>query len=233
MNDKTKKSLLTKINEAMNRFTNKTLGLQQAYIIILTASLSGNKGHGELKDAIKKLENTLKSDNLNTAQYFLSILFLDYVSEIEIFFSNIIKAVISEFPKKLGSASFKLSEILDSSSNDELITKAADEFIYKLMYKKPYEYLEEICNHISINKKEVIPIWHYYIEAKARRDLGVHNNWKCNSTYLRKLKEANIVSKAKIGDSLAPDYDNYVKILLEQLLNLVAVFTIEMKKEYA
>ena len=52
--------------------------------------------------------------------------------------------MIAEYPKKLGITQFTLSEILDAASPDELLIKAGELYLNKVMYKKPLEYLRDI-----------------------------------------------------------------------------------------
>jgi len=101
------------------------------------------------------------------------------------------------------------------------------------MYKKPMEYLESICEVLSIEKNTITKEWPNYIEAKSRRDLGVHNGWVCNSTYLRKVHEAKIETEAKEGDSMLPTYDGYVKELLTSLSNIVFSITKQIEIKHA
>jgi hypothetical protein len=77
------------------------------------------------------------------------------------------------------------------------------------MYEKPEDYLKKICTILSIESKQIEPFWPYYIEAKARRDVGVHNNWKCNETYLRKTAKLDFEISQKIGGSLVPSNTEY------------------------
>jgi hypothetical protein len=197
------------VAELTERVTAKALAFSIAYIFVLEAQKAASDGHVDLKTAFTSLETTLKKSRMNAREYFRAVLFIDLISEIEIFFANIVKATIVKNPKKLGGAQFKLSDILDASSTDELITRAADEYIYKLMYKKPGEYLDEICNTLSIERTTISAYWPTYIEAKARRDLGVHNNWICNATYRRKLQEAGVQTTTSVGESLIPSDRDY------------------------
>ena len=41
---------------------------------------------------------------------------------------------------------------------------------------------------------------------KARRDLGVHNDWLVNAVYLRKVKEARLEQAPLPGTRLIPDF---------------------------
>ena len=221
MNGEVENQLLQSCQNALDRVMSRLLGLQSGYILILRAISVALQGDNELKKDLDDLNEKLKPVSIEADQYFLSIIFLDAISEIEIYFSSIVQAVVSEHPKKLGSASFKLSEVIDSKSTHELVARASDDFVNKLMYKKPMEYLHSICDLLSIEPDSLNDKWLHYVEAKARRDLGTHNSWICNSTYLRKLSEADIQTDANEGDIMIPVYDGYVNELLRPLTDLV------------
>jgi len=174
----------------------------------------------ELMRSLDNLEDSLDSLGTDPPSYFVSLLFVDLISETELYFSSLIRIVIHKHPKKIGGAQFKLSDILESSSKDELVVRAAEDFLHDLFYKKPNEYLNEICSLLSIDRLAMAPHWNTYVEAKARRDLGVHNNWKCNKTYLRKLFEAGIKSDCSVGQPLSPtqDYFNAVVSSVSKML---------------
>jgi hypothetical protein len=177
---------------AQERFLKACLAYRHAIIYINEIhiiSLSGNVG---VRRALLEFEDKTKMLGLDATNYFLCHIFSALISAIELYFQEILKSVISENPKKIGSTLFKLSEILDSSSTDELLTKAIDDYLNKLMYKKPLEYPEELTSTLSIDAKTLEVYWPDFVEVKARRDLGVHNSWVCNATYLRKIKEAGL-----------------------------------------
>ena len=93
------------------------------------------------------------------------------------------------------------------------------------MYEKPLDYLNRIASLLSIDQKQLEHLWPIFIEAKARRDVGVHNGWICNAIYLRKTKEAGIKATSKLGDSLLPcddEYINSVASALDKLADLIA-----------
>lgn len=163
----------------------------------------------------------------------MSVFFVDVVSEIEIYLSTLIQIVIIQHPKKLGSANFSLKDIIDSESVEELVARAADEYINKLVYKKPMEYLDSICETLSLNKQDIDKLWLHFIEAKARRDLGVHNSWICNSTYLRKLKEADINTNAVEGDLMTPTNMEYLDEMTDKLGELVGRIASQLEKKHS
>jgi hypothetical protein len=210
------------VEDAKKRLFLKSLAFAHAYIFVLEAQKAALEGHGDLKKALAELESDLGGSNINMNQYFRSVLFVDLISEAEMFFAVMIKTVIARYPKKAGSVQFRLSDIIDATSLGDLITRASEDYIYKLLYKKPMEYLAEICAMLSIDQSIIEPYWPTYIEAKARRDLGAHNNWICNSTYLRKLEEAGVETSASEGQIMIPTDLDYAADVSQSIFNLAA-----------
>jgi hypothetical protein len=142
--------------------------------------------------------------------YFLAQLFVGRIASFEVFLQETISMVVQKNPKKVGGAEFKLSDILDCTEVTQLVQRAAEEFLNKLMYKKPSEYLSSMCELLSIERAPLDADWLVFVEGKARRDLGMHNAWKCNAIYVRKLSEAGLPSQLKPGDSALPREDKYI-----------------------
>ena len=142
------------VGKAMKRAVIKLFGTRHGYSIVLKSKTEALRGNIELKKSFDELDQSLKEANMDSCQYFHSILFLDAIAEIEIYFSRLIQIIVKEYPEKIGSTNFKLSEVINADSLDDLITRASDEFINKLMYKKPMDYLESFCEVLSIDKKE-------------------------------------------------------------------------------
>lgn len=183
---------------------------KQALIFILEIQVEAYQESERVKRICDEFEVVAKRLDLSSRDYFRCATFFSLVASMEIFLQELIKSVIREHPKKIGATQFKLSEILDIGSEDELINKAIDDYLNKVMYKKPSEYLAEICEVLSIEKTSIAPHWPAFVEAKARRDVGIHNDWRCNETYLRKCTEANFPTTAKIGERIIPSDKDYI-----------------------
>lgn len=149
--------------------------------------------------------------------YFVARLFLSRVASFEVFLQETLALVIRKHPKKVGHVEFRLSDVVGAGQTSVLIDRAAEEVLNKLMYKKPLEYLAAVCELLSIDRAPLEDDWKVFVEAKARRDLGMHNAWRCNAIYLRKLEEAKINSALKLGDNAAPDYGEYLRKVDEAL----------------
>jgi hypothetical protein len=140
--------------------------------------------------------------------------------------------VIRKYPKKIGTITFALSDIIDTENTDELIQRAIEEHLNKLMYKKPFEYLSSICNLLSISEAPLLEGWKVLIEAKARRDLGVHNGWVCNRIYLHKLLEAKIQSTAQLGQKIFPTEEKYITDTPEKIYDLAVTMVKLVREKY-
>jgi hypothetical protein len=203
------------------RFLQGVLLLRKAEIFLKTAKTVAS-GHPHLASALAELESSKESKQLevNYETYFASHLTINLVSEVENFFAAAISAALRMYPEKMGSQSFKLTEIISANSTDELIDRAANAALYGLMYEKPLDYIKSLASILSIETESLGQYWPAFVELKARRDLGVHGNWVVNETYLRKLREAKITSTHVAGDRVIPDF-SYLSEALKSCQKLV------------
>ncbi|WP_157576129.1 hypothetical protein [Hydrogenophaga pseudoflava] len=242
INDNKNTSLAEQVKQAYEKLFIKILVYSEAYIFVLEGSVeSANKlieiaktnattssqelDKNTIQASYLRLNKLLSQHNTNANEYFRSVLFIDLISSTEAFFAEIIKAVVAVYPQKIGKTQFELKDIVETTSLNDLIQRAADEYVYKLMYEKPEDYLEKICTTLSIDKNLIQTNWSTYIEAKARRDLGVHNNWKCNKTYLRKLDSQKIKYTCKEGETLMPIDREYCSQTSNKILEICKTMT--------
>ena len=160
----------------------------------------------DLKQYFASLGEVLAQHNMVPKHYFCGLMLFSLVAEVEYYLAEIVQAIITAHPKKIGSMQIKLADLIDRPQS-EIVGIAASKFMNDLMFKKPTEYLDGICDISGLNKNSLTALWLQFVEAKARRDLGIHNSWIVNDIYLRKLQEAGISTTLKIGDSACPDHD--------------------------
>lgn len=218
--------------DILKKFHGEAIAFWNARAYLISIEMEAVRGNEPVKRAHDELVASLKPVNVVPENYFKSRLFISLVASFELFLQEIMAAVIVRHPKKVGNVQFKLSEILDSEDRNELVQRAIEEMQNKLMYKKPLEYLSDVADLLSINKSIMSTSWPIFVEAKARRDLGVHNNWLCNQTYMRKLTEAKITTTFSLGDSTLPSDDQYVKSVADTLHSLAQTMTLEIIKKY-
>lgn len=226
-------NIYTGIMNAVDKFIASSLAYTNAVVYFMEVeAVSTKEGNEEFRKIHLAFEERAKALGLNVRSYLRCNIFAASIASIELFFQEALKCVIAEHPKKIGSMQFKLSEILEFSSKDELLSRAIDDYLNKLAYKRPFEYLEELASILSIEKQPIEELWPVFVEAKARRDLGVHNGWICNDTYLRKVKEAGIDTDKKVGDKLMPDDKDYFFSVVDNLIGLARIIALQIHDKY-
>lgn len=210
---------------AYKRLLDECRQFKAAQLYLLKLQVGAREDDGVLKAAHDEFIEHLKPQYATPYLYFVERSFLSLISAFELFLQDVMSIVILANPKKVGQVEFKLSDILDASGTNELVLRGIDATLNKLMYKKPKEYLTEVTSLLSIDPAPLEDKWPTFVEAKARRDLGVHNGWKCNQIYIRKVSEAGLPSAYVEGQSAFPvesAYLNGVGDALTDLAGLVA-----------
>lgn len=114
------------------------------------------------------------------------------ISEVEAYFQDIVVDVICRHPEKIGKSTFEVRNLLEVETIQDAIELAARRYASDLMFKKPNDYKKDLLSIISANEKLLEDTWPVFVEAKARRDLGVHNGWLVNDIYRAKLREVKL-----------------------------------------
>lgn len=195
---------------AFNRVLTECLRFKASELYFVQIELGALRGEEKAAEAHNDFLKILEPEYLLPKDYFLERSFIMLVAAFEYFLQELVHAVVVAHPKKVGRVEFKLSEILDASSTDELVRRSIESTLNSLMYKKPNEYLAEFANLLSIDSKPFKEDWIKFVEAKARRDVGVHNGWRCNETYIRKVTEAGLSANKAIDELLFPPSPGYL-----------------------
>lgn len=213
------------------KFHDEHIAFSQARVYISDAGTLARKGIEPLAQTHSDFSGTLQSRGLTPEIYIVAQLFIAHISAFELFLQEMITVVVRRYPQKIGSFQLRLSEMLEASDTEELIFRAADETLHKLTYKKPSEYLKDVCDLLSVEISTISSEWPVFIEAKARRDLGVHNGWICNHTYLRKLSESQIATDLKIGELSIPRDFRYLNTVSDSLYKIAKLLYGEVSKK--
>lgn len=156
------------------------------------------KKYDELLGDYLELENDLKKlFKGNENEFFDKMIrrhmncmcFISLVSSFEEFLVDICILAIKKHPHKISGEKVDFKKALELS-REELIEFKAKEYLNKIMYMSPKDYLKSLCELLSLDQSTLNEDFIKYIEIKARRDLGVHSDWKKNETYERKVKES-------------------------------------------
>jgi hypothetical protein len=211
------------------RLLDECLRFKASQLYFTMLERAATRDGGLAKDAHVQLLEKLAPHYASPFEYFAERSFIMLVASLELFIHELVHAIIMAYPKKVGHIEFRLSEVLDAGSPAELVRRSIEQTMSKLMYKKPNEYLSEVASLLSIDEAPLRADWLTFVEAKARRDLAVHNGWRCNSTYLRKLTEAGLSTPFALGGRVfppAPEYLDQVREAVSTLARLLmsAVF---------
>jgi hypothetical protein len=131
------------------------------------------------------------------------------ISEVESFLQDTMIAVLCLHPGKLSKTSIEVKTLSSLGSIAAAVEYAAQKYVSDLMYKRPVEYKKALLEVLSASECMLDDVWPAYVEAKARRDLGVHNSWRVNSIYISKIQEVG-VSPPK-GEHLHVTYEYFLK----------------------
>jgi hypothetical protein len=118
----------------------------------------------------------------------------------------------------MSDININLSEVLGFNSIDEVIDRAIYKYLNNIFYKRPNEYKNELIKIFSCDNNYLDKYWADFVEIKARRDLGIHNKWRVNETYLRKIQEVGLNANAKMDDIMCPSFEYFmdaVKVIVE------------------
>lgn len=145
----------------------------------------------ELEHDLKELHKGVEGDFYTEVvkKHMRSMCFISLVSAFEEFLTDICMLALKKHPYKISGEQVDFKKVIEME-RDEIIEFKAKEYLNKIMYMSPKDYLKAICSLLSVEPLTINDNFIKYIEIKARRDLGVHNDWKKNEIYLRKVKES-------------------------------------------
>lgn len=133
------------------------------------------------------------------------------ISRIEAFIVECVEVVILQYPEKLKALaqnSISTDVILSTNTREELISLIVQQSAESLMYMKPKDYIEKLEKVLSIQIDETAI--RQFIEAKATRDLIVHNAGEINNTYITK---SGSDARGNLGEIVVVD-EKYFKAVI-------------------
>jgi hypothetical protein len=231
---------LKEITELFVERANRILALGYFGRIVLDSyERSTHKQNPELNklfaEASSKLpEHYAKRDRIDDDHYRVvtfadSLCLISLISEAEAFFQDAMKIILQKHPKKISAIGIDLGKILDLNNIDKVKEFAAQIYITSIMYKRPNEYKKELLSLISADEKMLDNYWPAYVEAKARRDIGVHNSWIKNDTYRDKIREVGV--KDTEGEELSIDY-RYFQTARQNIINIMESIQKHCEKKF-
>lgn len=208
------------ILDIYRRFLRETLMVKAAELYLFQEEIAAREAEGDLKNQHNEFVELLQPHYDSPRSFFLERIFILLVAAFELYLQDTLAVVIRLNPKKIGDRSFRLLEILDSDDNDLLVRRGIEETLNQMMYKRPQEYLADLVKLLSIDGNSLREDWAVFVEAKARRDLGVHNGWRCNATYLKKVAEVGLTTAFTLGQLALPNEKGYLQKVSDTLSEL-------------
>lgn len=173
--------------------------------------------------------NRIDDDHYKVVTFADSLCLISLISEAEAFFQDTMKIVLQKYPKKISAIDISLGKILDFNDVDKIKEFAAQVYITSIMYKRPNEYKKELLTLISADEKLLDKHWPNYVEAKVRRDIGVHNSWIKNETYRDKIREVGV--KDAGGEELSIDYE-YFLTTRQNIIDIMELIQLHCEKKF-
>lgn len=114
------------------------------------------------------------------------------ISEVEAFIQESLITVLCKYPEEINKVTLEIKKLRELGNVEAAVLYAAHKHINEVMYKRPNEYKKELLSILSAREVLLDDVWSTYVEAKARRDIGVHNSWVANDIYAAKVREVGL-----------------------------------------
>lgn len=207
---------------AYKRLLDECLRFKSAQLYFLKLEVAALSGPGPALEAHSMILEKLAPEYSSPKDYFMERSFVMLIASFEFFLQELVHVIVAAYPEKVGKVEFKLSEVLDAGTTAELVRRGIEATLNSMMYKKPVEYLADVARLLSIAPEPFKANWAVFVEAKARRDLGVHNGWRCNEVYLRKVAEIASAPPHVRNEPLSPLPEDYLDIVQNALTSLAS-----------
>lgn len=149
--------------------------------------------------------------------YLFSLVHQHQVALFEHFFFDILRLLVTNHPLHLpGNKKVEYSIILKADTKDDIVSSLIERELNELKYKSVkewFEYLGDLVSGVGTSDTDIGKI----CEAKATRDLLVHNAGVVNHIYIQKAGE---FARSAVGDviSVAGHYTRDVWVLFSSVL---------------
>ncbi|MDT3250952.1 hypothetical protein QZQ97_08365 [Serratia sp. root2] len=165
-----------------------------------------------LSNLKKSLSKSLEQKNSGELEaevlmrYMPSLCFFSLVSAFEDYMIEISMFILKKYPQKIAKETVDFKLVIELTK-EEILEIKSKEYLNGIMYKKPKEYMNSICDLLGVDSGTIKEEFYKYIEIKARRDLGIHNQWMKNDIYIRKLGEVGMPDNSDIY--MAPNLEYF------------------------
>lgn len=162
-------------------------GISDRPLILGHSSYASEVGMTDESLIMSQLPNKFKTSQ---ETHFMSLVHQQQVALFEHLFFDLIKIILIDRPERISKKKqIDYATIFDAESKDQLVEKLVDREINEIKYKSVNEwfiYLGKLVNLNSLPEDTILSI----SEAKASRDILVHNAGIANSIYVNKSGSA-------------------------------------------
>jgi hypothetical protein len=131
-------------------------------------------------------------------QHLAEATFQQFISIFEGFFLEFLQLWLMSCPKSLCSKKLDFKEILEATDKDAIIVMMVNKELHELSYSKTADWFKYLGNLVNLSCPAADEI-DRIVEAKASRDILVHNSAMANKTYESK---AGRLARFKDGERI-------------------------------
>ncbi|NQS87084.1 hypothetical protein ACRPHS_03625 [Pantoea allii] len=167
------------------------------------------KAREALKEIVKNNSPIISEHGIHydlVMKHIPSLCFSSLVSAFEDFIVEVADLILRKEPERLYNVKCEYG-LFTTMNDEETINYLISEKTATLTFGSAREYTNKLCKLIDIDKRTIEHLIKPYIEIKARRDVGVHNNWVKDAKYRKKISELNIPDVSE--SFLKPDLDYF------------------------
>jgi hypothetical protein len=132
------------------------------------------------------------------ADHLSSATFQQFLSIFEVFVGDLLRLWLTAFPRAVGGKTVKLEEALDAGDLPTLIARLVDHEIAEVTYKSPRTVFQYLERRIGLPLPSAAKI-DQLAEAKAARDVLIHNRGVVDAGYLTK---AGTLARYAVGQQI-------------------------------
>lgn len=126
-----------------------------------------------------------------------SQLFIALVSEVEDFFTTILERLFEAYPENIFKIYSNFETMSASNSPEDIVSACVKWRCKEFPPLGTLGYWNEIEKIVGMPPPNVNNLAQQYIEIKARRNAGVHTNWRRDQKYDARLAEAQLTAETK------------------------------------
>lgn len=174
---------LSALNEAYDYYTDTKLGWD-----IVRFSIQAGASFSERSAAtgtVTTESDLIHKSNRYVAEFLKQATFQQFISTFEAFLLDLLRLWLLAYPRSLKRKQIDFESILDAPDKDAIALLVVNKELLDVFYRKPadwFDYLRERTGIAGPTADEV----ERFSEAKATRDVLVHNQGVANKTYVQK-----------------------------------------------